>query len=298
MMVLMNNFFDCFRAWLPAEDLAPQNVTATANDIACHDVSVGPLKVDVSWERPRVVANPIKGYNIHVVTVNGTDSLIHVGANVTKHVVYTMECWNAYILRVEALFEAGGSALSASVLYATGDRTHKYFPQGLLATENRTRCNAGGDYASVVLEWKPAQLDNFSVTAYNVAVFSVNDTSKVFRIPADATRFSYDNVGCNGTTVFGVSAVLFISSEVLHGVDGGDFVYPAAYVAASTEMKAELHNVDGAVPSAVSSLSTSAILCIILIPLAVILLTILLFLGYKKYKQNDGLGLLRNEDSP
>ncbi|XP_050050088.2 uncharacterized protein [Dermacentor andersoni] len=281
-----------------AEDLAPRNVMARTNDTACNSVYVGPLEVDVSWEPPRIVANPIKGYNIHVVTVNGNDSLIHVDANVNKHVVYSMECWNAYILRVEALFESGASALSASVLYATGNRTHKYFPQDLHATENRTRCDAGGDYASVVLQWKPAQLGNFSVTAYNVVVFDVNDTSKPFRVPADTTIFTYDNVGCNGTTVFGVSTVLFLSSEAFHGVGGGEFVYPAAYVAASTEMKAELHNVDGAVPSAASSLSTSAILCIILIPLAVILLTILLFLGYKKYKQNDGRGLLRNDDSP
>ncbi|XP_070383721.1 uncharacterized protein [Dermacentor albipictus] len=281
-----------------AEDLAPRNVTARTNDITCNTVYVGPLEVDVSWERPLIVESPIKGYNIHVITLNGTDSLIHVDADVTKHVVHSMECWNAYILRVEALFESGGSALSPSVLYATGDRTSKYFPQDLHATENRTRCDAGGYYASVVLEWKPAQLGDSSVTAYNVEVFSVNDTSKVFRVPADTPRFEYDNVICNGTTVFGVSTVLFIGPDVFQGVGVGEFVYPAAYVAASTEMKAALHDVDGAVPSAVSSLSTSVILCIILIPLAVILLTILLFLGYKKYKKNDGRGLLRNDDSP
>ncbi|KAL1467365.1 hypothetical protein MTO96_042243 [Rhipicephalus appendiculatus] len=47
-----------------------------------------------------------------------------------------------------------------------------------------------------------------------------------------------------------------------------------------------------------SGVSTSTILCAVLIPLAIIVLAGLLFFGYKKYKQAGGEGLLSNSDSP
>ncbi|XP_049274120.1 uncharacterized protein LOC119403075 [Rhipicephalus sanguineus] len=214
----------------PGNQTAPYNVLVVEDDNACHNP--GPLEVNVTWRRPQV-KSPIKAYKIHVISVSGSDNTVNLPGDVTSHVVDSMECWNAYILRVEAVFESGQSAFSNATFHVTGNRTLRYFPQDLRAVEGDKKCHGHAENTSVVLHWKPAILGhNFTVMGYQVEIYFVNGTTKAFDLPSTAAEFEYENVPCNGTTVFGVSAVLLLNAAFPHGTEGL-FIYPAAYVAVS-----------------------------------------------------------------
>lgn len=113
----------------------------------------------------------------------------------------------------------------------------RLFPQHLKATEVDTKCNASTDHASVVLHWEHADLGDYSVTGYKVQVYHSNGTTEEVTLPHDAREFKYDGATCNGTTVFGVSAVTLLNAGY-PGETEGLFVYPAAYVNVSREAKA------------------------------------------------------------
>ncbi|XP_054933675.1 uncharacterized protein [Dermacentor andersoni] len=329
-----------------AEKRAPHDVRAAMNESSCDSgVSDTPVSAFVSWEPPRVVTSPIVAYVVHVVSVRGIDIQVRVAPNVTQHVVDFMECWSAYILRVEAQFKSGESAISRAMFYSTGDRERRFFPQDVRAVEDLTNCEHGGKYGSVQLRWKPAQLGKLNVTGYTVAIYADKGTTNFFRLADDARSFKYVHVNCKGTTVIGVSATTRVSLELLD-YNAGEIIFPAAYVAFSTDTKPYIIPAEGATTTASTTtteqsttklstttehgtktpvastehstttterhysstisnevepvstgVSTSTILCAVLIPLAVIVLAGLLFFGYKKFKRAEGPGLLSTSDS-
>ncbi|XP_049511922.1 uncharacterized protein LOC125940175 [Dermacentor silvarum] len=356
-----DDYDDPVKTSITDEERAPYDVMAYTNESSCDSgISETPMSAFVSWDPPRVVTSPIEAYVIHVVSSRGIDIRVRVAPNVTQHVLDFMECWNAYILRVEAQFESGESSSSRAMLYATGDRARKFFPQDLRAVEDFKNCENGGMYGSVHLRWKPAHLGKLNVTGYTVAIDSDKGTTNFFRLADDARAFKYAHVNCKGTTVIGVSARTRVNLG-LFDYNPSEISFPAAYVAVSADTKPYILPAEGATTTASTTtesksmvtekpsyptaeqsttklatttedsfttlvastehsttttehhysstisndvepvstgVSTSTILCAVLIPLAVIILVGLLFFGYKKYKQTGGEGLLSASDSP
>ncbi|XP_037525681.2 uncharacterized protein LOC119402630 [Rhipicephalus sanguineus] len=331
------------------------------NESVCESgISDTPVKAFVNWDPPRAVFSPIKAYVIHFITAQGVDIQIRVPPNETQHFVDSVECWTAYILRVEAVFESGVSAFSRALFYATGNQGHDFMPRDVIAIEDRTSCEEGGKYAFVNLRWRPARLGNFNVSGYTVTVYADNGTTNSMRFGNDTRVLKYVPIYCDGTTVIGVSARTRVNLG-LFDYEMGEIIFPAAYVAisidtepyivpskettttapcvtkgkstvterpsstttersttkvtattkpssattvASTEHIAtttEPHHsstISNNVEPVSSGVSTSTILCAVLIPLAVIVFAGLLFFGYKKFKQSGGEGLLSASDSP
>ncbi|KAH9380647.1 hypothetical protein HPB48_005701 [Haemaphysalis longicornis] len=110
-----------------ARDLAPRNVfVLTKTDICLHSLGIDPanVKANVFWKAPRIVESPIVAYAIHVITETGYDITIRVDSTITEYPVDIFQCWEVYMVRVEAVFESGESAVSAAtVVHVTDEIT-------------------------------------------------------------------------------------------------------------------------------------------------------------------------------
>uniref|UniRef100_A0A023G4D8 Putative secreted mucin n=1 Tax=Amblyomma triste TaxID=251400 RepID=A0A023G4D8_AMBTT len=193
------------------------------------------------------------------------------------------------------------------------------------------------DTTSIRLSWKPAQTGPFNLTGYTVTVTHEKRFRRVFHLSKYDNSFVYDAASCEGPTFFSVNARALASFPLLDETvaeislpaafavfsdKNKAYIVPApqtttrattvteGYTTASQSVSSSTTKQDSTtllphestthfhdVEPAASGLSTSSILCIVLIPLAVILLAVLLFFGYKKYKQG-GEGLLSTSGSP
>ncbi|XP_077530187.1 uncharacterized protein LOC144142504 [Haemaphysalis longicornis] len=352
--------FGTHQAGTEARDLAPQNVfVLTKTDICLHSLGIDPanVKANVFWKAPRIVESPIVAYAIHVITETGYDITIRVDSTITEYPVDIFQCWEVYMVRVEAVFESGESAVSAATVVHVTDESAPFLPQGLSYIESRRLCKlstCGSD--SIQLSWRRPQVGRYNVTGYAVTVSTTLGKREFYSLAPADTTFLYDNLSSNATTSFGVSArtILDVGPTAHSHVN---FTFPPAYVTWSRENKAYIipapkttthlsekthaspeyhftttkisskatksyttaseayrsttpptidvstHGIDATtsfdnVQPVASGVSTTTILCSVLIPLALIVLAILAFFGYKKYKQAGSQGLLSNSDDP
>ncbi|KAK8788474.1 hypothetical protein V5799_021756 [Amblyomma americanum] len=221
-----------------ARNMAPHDVKVTFPDHACdHQFREGSFKATVSWESPRM-NRPIRAYVVHVLTPTGVDITIHVDVTMTRQELNFLQCWSAYVIRVEALYESGDSAFSDALFFTTGKQNSKVLPQDLRADNIGYSCINGASTGSVKLSWKPAEVDSFNITGYTVIVTPQEFQSKIFTLDKDAKSFQYNDASCEGTTFFSVHARALVTFG-LFGATPSEIALPDAYAVFSPKSKGE-----------------------------------------------------------